>query len=81
MSMSKAADNGKVTEFDEDSCKLDNSANPNVSRSTKFGSLYYLDCRADLQANVVQPEPELKDSVAQALWTSWYARSSETDSR
>ena len=39
-----------------------NLANQNVvARATKFGSLYYFDCRADLRINVVQPEPELKE--------------------
>lgn len=61
LSVSKAAENGKVTKFDDDGCQILNSNRKVIAKGTRCGSLYYLDYKADLQANVVQQES--KESV------------------
>ena len=45
LSVAKAAEAGKRTEFNRQGCKfIDNKSNITVGSATKIGSLYYLDC-------------------------------------
>ena len=52
LSVSKAAENGKTTEFDKEGCKLRSSSGRIIARAHCLGNLYYLDCRVIDQANV-----------------------------
>jgi len=54
--VSKAAESGKVTKIDDDGCQIQNSKQEVIARATRLGSLYYLDCKADPQANMVQQD-------------------------
>ena len=64
--MSKAAENGKVTKFNEDGCKILNSDNNLIAKANKVGSLYYLDCEVDEQATVARNESK------ESLWHRRY---------
>ena len=59
LSVSKAAENGKVTKFNEDGCKILNRDNKLIAKANKGEqscegkqSLYYLDCEVDEPATV-----------------------------
>ena len=54
LSVSKAAENGKTTEFDKEGCKLLSPSGRIIARAHRLGSLYYLDCRVINRANVSQ---------------------------
>ena len=66
LSVSKAAENGKVTKFNEDGCKILNSDNKLIAKANKVGSLYYLDCEVDEQATVARNESK------ESLWHRRY---------
>ena len=44
VSVAKAAENGKVTEFDDNGCHILGSRRKLVAKATRVGSLYYLNC-------------------------------------
>ena len=59
VSVSKASEMGKVTEFDESDCRIRNSGGEVVAMATRCGSLYFLDCQACEQANVAGSREDL----------------------
>ena len=61
VSVAKAAERGKVTEFTNNTCCIVGSGRRLVARGTRVGSLYYLDCDIDYHASVAQGTKE-------ALW-------------
>ncbi len=56
--MSKA---GKVVKFDDNGCQILTSNHEVIAKATRVGSLYYLDCKGDLEVNVAQQKS--KESV------------------
>ncbi len=60
LSVSKAAENGKIIKFDEDGCQILTSDKV-IAKGIRCGSLYYLDYKADPRANVARQES--KESV------------------
>ena len=56
LSVSKAAENGKVTKFDNNGCKILNRTCNLIAKANKLGNLYYLDYEADEQATLAQQE-------------------------
>ena len=56
VSVSKASEMGKVTEFDESGCRLRKSDGTVVAMATRCGSLYFLDCQPCEQAHVASLE-------------------------
>ena len=63
LSVSKAAENGKVTKFDEAGCRILDRSGRLVAQAWKSGSLYYLDCRVGEQVSMAQEE-----SKQTSLW-------------
>ena len=59
VSVSKASEMGKVTEFDDSGCWFKNSDGKVVAMATMYGSLYFLDCQPCEQANVVGSKEDL----------------------
>ena len=59
VSVSKASEMGKVTEFDESGCRIRNSGGEVVAVATRCGNLYFLDCQAYEQANVAGSSEDL----------------------
>jgi hypothetical protein len=47
LSVAKAAENGKVIEFNDSGCDIIGSGRRLVAKATRVGSLYYLDCEID----------------------------------
>ena len=66
LSVSKAAESGAVTEFDEDGCKIHNSNYKLIAKANKLGRLYHLDCEVSEQASIVQQESK------KSLWHRRY---------
>ena len=66
VSVSKASEMGKVTEFDGSGCWFKNSDGKVVAMATRCGSLYFLDCQPCEQANCGWIEGGL---VAQTVWS------------
>ena len=59
VSVSKASEMGKVTEFNQSDCRIRNSGGEVVAMATRCGSLYFLDCQACEQANVAGSREDL----------------------
>jgi len=59
VSVSKASEMGKVTEFDESGCRIRNSGGEVVAVATRCGNLCCLDCQAYEQANVAGSSEDL----------------------
>ena len=66
LSVSKAAESGKVTKFDEDGCKILNCTYKLIAKANKLGNLYYLDSETDEQATIAQQESR------ESLWHRRY---------
>ena len=66
LSVSKAAESGKVIKFDEDGCKILNRTCKLIAKANKLGNLYYLDCEADEQATIARQESR------ESLWHRRY---------
>ena len=56
LSVSIAAESGKVTEFDNSGCHIVASDGRVVAKATRVRSLYYLDCEVDQHASVAQQD-------------------------
>jgi hypothetical protein len=54
MSVSKAAENGKVTQFDENGCRILDRKGDLLALAQQRGSLYYLRCGVKEQVNVAK---------------------------
>lgn len=54
LSVSKAAESGKTTKFDETGCQILGKSCKVIAAATRVGSLYYLDCVVKPQVNVAQ---------------------------
>ena len=52
LSVAKAAEKGKVTEFNDNGCQITVSGGRLVAKATRVGSLYFLDCELDQSASV-----------------------------
>ena len=67
VSVSKVADTGKTTKFDDARCRIVGQGGTLLAMATKVGSLYYLDCQGIVrgqQANSAEvKKPESKESV------------------
>ena len=59
VSVSKASERGKLTEFDGVDCRFKNSDGKVVAMGTRCGSLYFLDCQSSEEANVVGSNEDL----------------------
>lgn len=57
LSVSKAAEAGKITEFNQDGCQIFGATKKLIAVATRVGSLYYLDCKSRKeQANPAKEE-------------------------
>ena len=54
LSVSRATQSGKTTEFNETSCRIVDEGNMLIAVATKVGSLYYLDCESSDYAHVAE---------------------------
>lgn len=64
ISVSKIAKAGKMIEFSETSCQILDLNRMLIVVATRVGSLYYLNCRTDHQANAVKNRsPERKEDM------------------
>ena len=72
LSVAKAAEKGKVTEFNDNGCQITTSGGRLVAKATTVGSLYYLDCELVCQCCMTRNKGSL---VASPLWTSQHAKS------
>ena len=52
LSVSKAAENGKMIKFVKEGCKILDASGRTIARARRLGSLYYLDCGVIDRANV-----------------------------
>ena len=59
LSVSKAAESGKTTKFDETGCQILGKNCTVIATATRVGSLYYLNCQVKQQVNAVQYKEEL----------------------
>ena len=59
LSVAKAAENGKVIEFNDSGCDIVGSGRRLVAKATRVGSLYYLDCEIDQHTSVAQGSKEV----------------------
>ena len=59
LSVAKAAESGKVTEFNDSGCQIVGSDGRLIAKATRVGSLYYLDCEIDQRAGVAQESKEV----------------------
>ena len=66
LSVAKAAESGKVTEFNDSGCLIFGSERRLVAKATRVGSLYYLDCEIDQRASVTQQQSK------EVLWHQRY---------
>ena len=64
LGVSKAAESGKTTKFDETGCQILSKSHKVIATATHIGSLYYLDCLVKQQVNAAQCKEE--------LWHRWY---------
>ena len=60
MSVSQAAERGKVTEFNSSGCQIRGSDRRLIANATRVGSLYYLDCEVGQHTSIIR---HLKSSV------------------
>lgn len=60
VSVAKAAERGKITEFTNRTCYIVRPGQRLVARGTTVGSLYYLDCDIDYHASVAQETKETR---------------------
>ena len=58
LSVSKAAERGKVAKFDRDGCRIVDKRGHVIAKDQRCGSLYHLDCRADEQVAIAQQSSE-----------------------
>ena len=65
ISVSKAAEAGKTTKFDESGCRILDGRKKLIAVATRVGSLYYLDCHSDSQQlNAIEKQSqEMKKNV------------------
>ncbi len=61
ISVSKASKSGNMTKFDESGCQIMNSKNAVIATATRCGSLYFLDCQFNEQANAAEKKEGLKE--------------------
>ncbi len=61
ISVSKASKSGNMTKFDESGCQIMNSKNAVIATATRCGSLYFLDCQFNEQANAAENKEGLKE--------------------
>jgi len=54
LSVSKAAESGKTTKFDETECQILGKNYKVIAATTRVGGLYYLDCQVKQQVNTAQ---------------------------
>ena len=56
LSVSQAAERGKVTEFNDSGCQISGSDGRLIAKATRVGSLYYLDCEVCQHTSVTRQD-------------------------
>ena len=68
LSVSKAAEKGKETVFNEKGCEIVSASGTVIAKAQHYGNLYYLDCTSNKQTS---SNTETERPVASMLWTSF----------
>ena len=73
LSVSKAAEAGKTTQFDECGCQILTDDGKVIAVAKRVGNLYYLECEESECTS-----EEQREALAPPVWASWTAESDKT---